>query len=133
MMRMIVNGSRGFSNYNYLRNALKELFMIKGYNPAQVEIISGGARGADQYAIRFANEYNLKLKIMNADWGTYGKRAGIIRNQAMLDYATSDPNDKAMLISFWDGESRGTKHMIDIAQKAGIEIRLYKIKEVLNQ
>lgn len=127
MLKMIVNGSRGFSNYVYLRDALKELFMIKGYNPTQVEIISGGARGADQYAIRFATEYNLKLKIMNADWGVHGKRAGIIRNQEMLDYATSDPNDKAMLISFWDGQSKGTKHMIDIAQKAGIDIRLYEI------
>lgn len=128
MLKMIVNGSRGFSNYVYLRDALKELFMIKGYNPTQVEIISGGARGADQYAIRFATEYNLKLTIMNADWGVHGKRAGIIRNQEMLDYATSDPNDRAMLISFWDGKSKGTKHMIDIAQKSGIDIRLYEIQ-----
>lgn len=123
MIRIIINGSRGFSDYNLLKRYMKSFIMMRRFNPDQIEIISGGARGADTHAIKFTEEYNLQLKIMKPDW-SMGRRAGILRNQEMLDYATTNIWEKAILVSFWDGQSRGTKHMIDISKKKGIEVNI---------
>lgn len=106
---------------------LKEYIMTNQINPELIEIISGGAKGADTLAIKFAKEYNLNYKVMNADWNKYGKRAGIIRNAEMLTYAISNPNDIAILISFWNGTSKGTKHMIDISNDKGIIVKMMEV------
>lgn len=127
MYKIIINGSRDFYNYTYLRLILKEYIMTNQINPELIEIISGGAKGADTLAIKFAKEYNLNYKVMNADWNKYGKRAGIIRNAEMLTYAISNPNDIAILISFWNGTSKGTKHMIDISNDKGIIVKVIKV------
>lgn len=127
MYKIIINGSRDFNNYTYLRLILKEYIMTNQINPELIEIISGGAKGADTLAIKFAKEYNLNYKVMNADWNKYGKRAGIIRNAEMLTYAISNPNDIAILISFWNGTSKGTKHMIDISNDKGIIVKVMEI------
>lgn len=122
MLKLIINGSRSFHNYYQMKTVLKKYLIEHRINPYQMEIISGGAKGADQLAIELAREYQIPLKVMNADWDTYGKRAGLIRNQAMLDYATLNPVDTAVLLSFWNGYSRGTKHMIDICKTKGIQV-----------
>lgn len=127
MYKIIINGSRDFNNYTYLRLMLKEYIMTNQINPELIEIISGGAKGADTLAIKFAKEYNLNYKVMNADWNKYGKRAGIIRNAEMLTYAISNPNDIVILISFWNGTSKGTKHMIDISNDKGIIVKVMKV------
>ena len=127
MYKIIINGSRDFNNYTYLRLMLKEYIMTNQINPESIEIISGGAKGADTLAIKFAKEHNLNYKVMNADWNKYGKRAGIIRNAEMLTYAISNPNDIAILISFWNGTSKGTKHMIDISNDKGIIVKVMEI------
>lgn len=127
MYKIIINGSRDFYNYTYLRLILKDYIMTNQINPELIEIISGGAKGADTLAIKFAKEYNLNYKVMNADWNKYGKRAGIIRNAEMLTYAISNPNDIAILISFWNGTSKGTKHMIDISNDKGIIVKVIKV------
>lgn len=101
--------------------------MTNRINHESIEIISGGAKGADTLAIKFAKEYNLNYKIMNADWDKYGKRAGILRNNEMLTYAISNPNNIAILISFWNGTSKGTKHMIDISNDKGIIVKVMKV------
>lgn len=127
MYKIIINGSRDFYNYTYLRLILKDYIMTNQINPELIEIISGGAKGADTLAIKFAKEYNLNYKVMNADWNKYGKRAGILRNAEMLTYAISNPNDIAILISFWNGTSKGTKHMIDISNDKGIIVKVIKV------
>ena len=75
MLKLIINGSRSFHNYYQMKTILKKYLIEHKVNPAQIEVISGGAKGADQLAIELANEYQLQLKVMNADWDTYGKRA----------------------------------------------------------
>lgn len=60
-----------------------------------------------------------------ADWDRYGKRGGYIRNEEMAKYSVKD-NNYGMLIAFWDGESRGTKHMINLANKHGVEVHVVK-------
>lgn len=73
-------------------------------------IISGGARGADAMADRYARDKKIKTMIFLAEWDKYGKGAGFIRNKDIVDNA-----DK--VIAFWDMKSPGTKNSIDYATK----------------
>jgi alkanesulfonate monooxygenase SsuD/methylene tetrahydromethanopterin reductase-like flavin-dependent oxidoreductase (luciferase family) len=57
--------------------------------------------------LKWAEQLGVKVARFPADWDTYGKRAGYLRNEQMAEYADA-------LFAIWDGESKGTKHMIDI-------------------
>jgi len=105
-MKVIIAGSRDFSDKKYLFNKLDEI--RKSYNIN--EIVSGTAKGADSIGEQYAFENNIKLLEMPADWRLYGKSAGMKRNREMADYAD-------MAIIFWDGSSPGTRNMIDIMKK----------------
>jgi len=84
-----------------------------------ITIISGGARGADSLAEQFAQEYSYVVKIFHAEWDKYGKSAGYRRNIDIV-------NNCNLLVAFWDGTSRGTKHSIDIATKQGKPVIIFK-------
>ena len=121
MIKVIIAGSRNFYNYDIVEDTVVSYFMSRGILKENVEIISGGARGADSLGEQLADSYGLKLTVFPAQWNTYGKAAGMIRNKEMADYAIKD-SDKAILFAFWDGQSRGTKGMIDIAKRCGMEV-----------
>jgi YspA, cpYpsA-related SLOG family len=53
-------------------------------------IISGGARGADALAIEWAREQDIRHEVYAADWVSYGRKAGPIRNQQMIDEVSPD-------------------------------------------
>ena len=108
-MKVIVAGGRGFKNYRFLSKSLKEELDPDEDN----EIISGTAKGGDKLGERFAKQYGIRLKLFPADWDKHGKRAGYLRNVEMADYGD-------MLIAFWDGISKGTEHMINIAVEKGL-------------
>lgn len=86
-------------------------------NQSDIIIISGTAKGADTLGERYAEEKSYEVWRYPADWNTYGKKAGYIRNEKMAQVADA-------LVAFWDGKSRGTKHMIDLAYKYGLEVRI---------
>ena len=113
--RVVVAGGRDFNNYELLKQKLTHFLSRK--KPNEVEIVSGGARGADSLGERFAKEKGCQLKIMNADWNTFGKSAGYIRNAEMAKYADA-------CVVFWDGVSRGSRHMINLAEKEGIPVKV---------
>ena len=125
-MRIIIAGSRGFNDYDRLKqevfSILNEL-MNEGFSVKRedIEIVSGTARGADQLGERFAAEYKLKLKRMPANWNKYGRKAGPLRNEEMAKYAKQD-KEVGILIAFWDGESRGTHNMINLAKEYGLRV-----------
>lgn len=127
MIKVIIAGSRNFYDYNIVENTVVSYFMSRGILKENVEIISGGARGADSLGEQLADSYGLKLTVFPAQWDTYGKAAGMIRNKEMADYAVKD-SDKAILFAFWDGQSRGTKGMIDIAKRCGMEVIVNEFK-----
>lgn len=105
-MRVGVVGSRGFNDYPLLLSILDKV-------PSVDCIVSGGANGADSLAARFAKERNIKLIEFIPDWNLYGKRAGFIRNELIID--NSD-----IVYAFWDGVSKGTQHSIKLAKNKGL-------------
>lgn len=100
-MNIIIAGSRTFTDYKLLEEVLNK------YITPDDTIISGVAKGADMLGIIYSYRHNIKVKRFPANWNLYGKSAGYKRNVEMADNAD-------MLIIFWNGISRGTKHMIDI-------------------
>lgn len=119
MMHIIIAGCRDFNDYSVVEKEVMD-FIGKVIGKIEIEIISGGATGADALGERFAKEHNLSLKIVPADWKTYGRSAGPRRNEQMARIAGT-------LIAFWDGKSRGTKNMIDTAKKLGLRVKVVNV------
>lgn len=122
MTRVIIAGSRQFNDYEKMLKTLDELgvHLINTIDP--VEIVSGHAPGADTLGERFAKAYGYPCKIFPADWSTYGKAAGPIRNEQMAKYAAEA--DRGILVAFPIGESRGTRNMIKLAKQYGLEVEV---------
>jgi len=116
VLKVIVAGSRNFDDYETLKSVCD---YIIGNPEIKVELISGNANGADKLGEKYAMEKKYELKIFKADWDKHGKKAGHIRNKEMGEYGN-------LLIAFWDGKSKGTKNMIDIAKKKGMSSMVYK-------
>jgi predicted Rossmann fold nucleotide-binding protein DprA/Smf involved in DNA uptake len=85
------------------------------------EIIHGGCRGIDEAAQRIF-EGIFKITVVPADWASHSKAAGPIRNRQMAEMADA-------LVAIWDGKSRGTKNMIDVATEKGLKVFVYRVDE----
>lgn len=112
-MKIIIAGSRNFNDYNLLKSKCN--FFLK--NQDHIEIVSGMARGADQLGLQYASENNCPVTKFPADWKNFGTKAGYIRNLQMAVYADA-------LIAFWNGKSRGTKMMINLAKQFKLKIKV---------
>ena len=114
--KVIIAGSRGFSNYKLLKEKCNEYLREKRkeYN---IIIISGGARGADTLGEKYAQDEGFSLEVFPANWNKFGKSAGFKRNEQMAEVADA-------LIAFWDGKSHGTKHMIEIMENKKLLVRV---------
>jgi hypothetical protein len=110
-MKVLVCGSRSWDNPTAIRRRLTDL-------PRGAEVIHGNARGADQDAGTFARALGLRETAFPADWRGKGRRAGIIRNLAMLDQKPD------LVLAFWDGRSTGTAHTITEARRRGIPVEV---------
>ncbi|MHA2279769.1 MAG: DUF2493 domain-containing protein [Promethearchaeota archaeon] len=109
-MKLAVVGSRSFTNYDFLKK------MLAFHECTQ--IISGGARGADRLAKQYAAECGIPIKEFLPDWDTHGKAAGYIRNKQIVEACDE-------LVAFWDEESRGTQHSINLANEASKPVYKY--------
>jgi len=113
-MKVIIAGSRGFTSHVALRQSLRK------YKQDVSEVVCGMARGADLLGRQWALDNGIPVKEFPAKWNKFGKSAGYIRNAEMADYGDA-------LIAFWDGESRGTKMMIDLAKKKNLRVEVVYI------
>ena len=113
MIKVIIAGGRDFDDFNKLCQVCDEFLK----DQKDIEIVSGAYKGADLLGERYAAERNHTIKQFPADWRRYGKSAGLKRNNEMAAYADA-------LIAFWDGESKGTKHMIDLATQADLKVKV---------
>jgi len=114
MIKVIIAGGRNFDDFNRLCQVCDKI--LKKYS--NLEIVSGAYKGADLLGEMYAAERNYPIKQFPADWRRYGKSAGLKRNIEMAAYADA-------LIAFWDGESKGTKHMIELATKADLKVKVF--------
>jgi len=114
MFRLIIAGGRDFDNYEALEKAVD--YLLSNVND-EIVIVCGKARGADTLGERYAKEHSYKVHYFPADWDRLGRRAGIVRNEEMAQNADA-------LVAFWDGVSRGTKNMIETAQKYKLLVRV---------
>lgn len=112
-MKIIIAGSRDIKDTRMIYKKLNALY--RAY--PKLEIVSGCAKGPDSIALEFSSDYKIKSHKFPADWNKFGKRAGYIRNEAMADFADG-------LVAFWDGVSKGTKHMIQTAISKNLKIKI---------
>ena len=110
-MRVLVCGGRDFTNLDLVRKTIDSF-------GKDVIVIHGGAQGADSLAGAVAKELGLQLEVYPAQWAKYGKAAGPIRNQQMLD---SKPDT---VIAFPGG--KGTKDMVTRATNNGVPVIVVK-------
>jgi hypothetical protein len=113
-MRVLVCGSRNWQDLETIFRGLRDL------GPIEV-VIEGEAPGADRLAAQAAHRLGITVLRFPADWDRYGKAAGPIRNQQMLDEGRPD-----LVLAYPLPDSRGTWDMVRRAVAAGIEVRVKK-------
>lgn len=118
-LKVIIAGGREFKDYRLLKGCCDYYLSNKFLEGVEIEIVSGRARGADLLGEKYAKEKGLNITKFPANWNKLGLAAGHIRNGEMADYAD-------ILIAFWDGESTGTKNMIEQARANGLLVRIVR-------
>lgn len=110
-MRVLVCGGRDYDDWDTLNKKLNTYHFYYGFGC----LIHGDANGADTLAGIWAQNHEIPLEVYPADWKTHGKAAGPIRNKQMLEEGKPD-----LVLAFPGG--RGTKNMVDQANKAGVKV-----------
>lgn len=115
-MRVLICGGRNWVDKDAIRRELEKF-------SKDTVVIEGEARGADTLGREVAEEMGFEVEAYPADWEQYGKAAGPIRNKEMLIQGKPD-----MVLAFHRriSESKGTTHMMKIANKAGVVVVLIK-------
>ena len=111
--RIIICGGRHFDNYDMLSNVMDDVMSEFDLSFDQIEIVSGHCSGADKLGEAFAKNHNICCKIFPADWSSYGRAAGPIRNSEMISYASE--SDIPIVVAFVSPKSKGT---VDTVNKA---------------
>lgn len=115
-MKTIIAGSRTIWDYEFVEKVIDEC-------PWDItEVVCGMADGVDTIGLHWATDNDIPVKKFPADWDKYGRAAGRIRNEAMADYADA-------LILVWDGESKGSGHMLEQAAVRGLTMHIRKYAE----
>lgn len=130
-MKIIIAGSRSFTNEQYMADKLKELFDLGAIT--EPELICGMAKGADEVGRQIFKKEGLPIHKYPANWkdmsepcrvkhnayGQYNALAGMKRNKQMGDVAD-------LLVAFWNGSSTGTKDMIDYMHSLGKPVYVFE-------
>jgi YspA, cpYpsA-related SLOG family len=116
-LRILITGARTWTDIGPIRRELARF-------PAGSILIHGDARGADRLAGQVGAEREFQVVACPADWKRFGKSAGMIRNKAMLKEYLPD-----LVIAFHADleKARGTRHMVTIARKARIPVRVVSV------
>lgn len=118
-VRLLIAGSRTINDYDMIRDVVDWFIRDRGLSERTVFIVSGLAwKGPDNVAIEYCRKRGYKLLGYPANWDLYSKRAGMIRNAEMAKIVTHG-------VVFWDNESSGTKNMIELLLKNGIDHHIH--------
>lgn len=108
MKKILISGSREYNNLPLVRNLVDRLVELYG----EYLLLNGKAWGVDQVAYYRAQELKIPIQFYIPKWDEFGRSAGHIRNRQMV-------NDADEVYCFWDGQSHGTKGVIDYAEEKG--------------
>jgi len=117
-MRCIIAGSRDVIDYHIVEKAIQ----ASGWTDEITVVVSGRARGVDRFGEYWARVNGVPVDpypVTSEEWETYGKGAGHRRNAIMAENADA-------LIAVWDGKSRGTRNMIELASRKGLRVFVYR-------
>lgn len=113
-MKTIIAGSRSLIAIDMVYAAIAQSnFVI-------TEVVCGGANGVDLIGKQWGASRGIPVKDFPPDWKQFGRAAGPIRNRQMATYADA-------LIAIWDGKSRGTRSMIDLAHRQHLKVFIHQI------
>jgi predicted Rossmann fold nucleotide-binding protein DprA/Smf involved in DNA uptake len=113
-MKTIIAGTRSMTELAVVAEAV----LASGF--PITEVVSGGAPGIDSLGERWAEKNGIPVTRFQADWKRYGRRAGPIRNTEMAGYADA-------VIAVWDGRSRGTRNIIQLARRKGLRVYVHRL------
>ena len=119
--RVLVTGSRDWKDRDLVRRALDSIAYAQGFD-GMVVVHGHCPTGADHWADEWALDHADRGVIVErhpADWDAYGKAAGPIRNQKMVDLGAKRG------LAFPHPESRGTRYCMKLAGKAGIPLSVF--------
>lgn len=134
-MKIAIVGSRNFDDYELLYDTLKEFCFDVDYEGdsdgdwsevlyqkfENIIIVSGGAKGADTLAEKFADNFYFEKEIYYPKWDLYGKQAGFVRNKKIVDNCD-------VMFAFMVNNSKGTQNSIDLAKKAGKDVYVIEVE-----
>lgn len=117
-MKLAIVGSRNFTDYDLMCSYISSKFDLSDIDT----IVSGGAKGADALAERFAHEYNLLLHVKKAEWSKYGRAAGPMRNKQIIEECDA-------VVAFPTVSSKGTLNSINLAKKLGKRLEVMYVSD----
>ena len=120
---LLVVGSRSLTIYALIEGYLDKL-VSERLADYDIVVVSGGAKGVDTLAERWADNRGYEKVIMPADWEKEGKSAGFKRNARMHQFIAE--KDHKLVVAFWDGVSKGTAHNFDLCKKYNNELLLIR-------
>ncbi len=104
-MKLLIIGSRKIEKFDFSKNIPQSVSLI----------ISGGAKGVDTLAEKYADENNIPKKIVLPQYEKYGRAAPLRRNEYMVDMCDC-------VLAIWDGKSKGSEYAIKYAKKHNKQI-----------
>lgn len=113
-MKCIIAGSRGYNDESDFTFRLDNIITHFG---TITEVVCGGAKGPDSLGRAWALLHGISVADFPAEWTKFGRAAGYIRNAEMAKYADG-------CILFWDGYSKGTANMLDLAKKHNLKLHV---------
>lgn len=111
-------GSRSMEDYEYMCDVMRIWTKANNYYRIRT-VVSGGAKGADCLAAKYAKEKGARLIELRPDWNTYGKKAAILRNTDIVKAAEC-------VVAFPLKDSVGTRDAIKKAKSFGIPVQVFQ-------
>lgn len=121
MTRILITGSRTWEDPDVIAKALYDYIRETGSPKEETVIVHGACpKGADAMADQIAKDWEANIEAHPADWNTHGRSAGFKRNQHMVDLGAD------VLLAFIHNNSKGATHTVNLAEKAGIPVRIFR-------